>query len=214
MGNMAQKSCRLDIELQKGSVYHVPLMSFQLYDLPAEMPRASDLTMTIEGQPLPIGRCQVADYVIFALDAPVSCCLTLPAPVEKPVIQPASTGIKATVQGNRLYFVLDRPRQIGIELPGRLPLYVFAHPVEKNPPRRDDPKVRFLEAGRIHDLGQITLNSGETLYLEGGAVLRGRVFASQAEHITIRGHGIYGWQSPSTPDSKANRFGRLPRRIN
>ena len=58
------------------------------------------------------------------------------------------------------------------------------------PPDKNDPKVRVYEAGRIHDAGEILLGDGETLYLEGGAVVRGEVRARNARNVAVRGAGI------------------------
>ncbi|HEX5789579.1 MAG TPA: glycosyl hydrolase family 28 protein, partial [Luteolibacter sp.] len=50
--------------------------------------------------------------------------------------------------------------------------------------------VRYFEGGKIHDAGEIRLKDGETLYLEGGAVVRGLVRAVGAKNVAVRGPGV------------------------
>jgi hypothetical protein len=65
-----------------------------------------------------------------------------------------------------------------------------------NPPNSEDPLVRYFAAGQIHDVGQLELRSGETLYIEAGAVVRGNVFCSGQTGIRICGRGILDGNSP------------------
>ncbi len=106
------------------------------------------------------------------------------------VIRPLSAGVVAKIDGNTLTFRLPRPMNLSVELDGDLrdPLLVFANP-EIQTPDKTDPKVKFFEAGKIHDAGEINLKDGETLYLEGGAVVRG-VVRARGSNVAVRGAGI------------------------
>ena len=42
----------------------------------------------------------------------------------------------------------------------------------------------------MHEVGELEINSGETVYIEGGAVVRGAIRAADATDVTIRGHGV------------------------
>jgi polygalacturonase len=77
-----------------------------------------------------------------------------------------------------------------VEIDGQPPLFIFANPPETDVPSRTDPKVRWFEAGKVHESGEVVLESGQTLYVEGGAVLRGSVRAKNGRDVTIRGRGI------------------------
>jgi polygalacturonase len=52
----------------------------------------------------------------------------------------------------------------------RHPLHIFANPLEKDVPDRNDPKVRYYGPG-YHEVSQVDLLSGETVYLAGGAIV-------------------------------------------
>jgi hypothetical protein len=110
---------------------------------------------------------------------------------EAVVIRPLSAGIKAEIEGDTFRFQVPRPMNLSVEVDGNLddPLFVFANP-KLDPPDKNDPKVKYFGAGKIHDAGEILLGDGETLYLEGGAVVRGEVRARNARNVSVRGAGI------------------------
>jgi hypothetical protein len=118
--------------------------------------------------------------------------VTLPKAATEVVIRPLSAGIHAEIDGDTFRFRLPRPMNLSVEVDGNLddPLFVFANPELPNPPDRNDPKVRYFEGGKIHEPGEILLGDDETLYLEGGAVVRAVVRARNASHVAIRGAGI------------------------
>jgi polygalacturonase len=69
-------------------------------------------------------------------------------------------------------------------------LYVFANPIQQSTPDCNDPKVKYFKSGQVYEVGQLNLTSNETLYIEGGAVVRGSIFASSSENIRISGFGV------------------------
>jgi hypothetical protein len=114
---------------------------------------------------------------------------SLKVPPTDVVIRPESAGVKYTIGGNAITFVLDRPRLLSIELEGRLnPLLLFANPPEAGPPSREDPNVIYFGPG-IHKPEKILVGSGQTLYIAGGAIVKGGVEVT-GENVTIRGRGI------------------------
>jgi hypothetical protein len=67
-------------------------------------------------------------------------------------------------------------------------LLLFANSLEQNAPKPGDPGVKYFGPG-IHEIELIELLSNETLYVSGGALIRGGVLAS-GENIKILGRGI------------------------
>lgn len=88
------------------------------------------------------------------------------------VVRPLSLGIRPVVKSDRFCFRVDKPCQLSIEPGGSLqhPLHIFANPPETHIPRKNDPKVRYFGPG-VHNVRDLSLNSGETLYIAGGAVV-------------------------------------------
>ena len=65
---------------------------------------------------------------------------------------------------------------------------LFINPLERNVPKPDDEGVIFYGPG-VHEPEKIVLNSNQTLYLAGGAVVKAEVLA-QGSNIRICGRGI------------------------
>jgi len=73
-------------------------------------------------------------------------------------------------------------------------LHVFANPIIKNVPDKNDPNVMYFEAG-IHEPTDTAgkcfrIPSNTTVYLEGGAVLKGCLTCDSVENVKILGHGM------------------------
>ncbi len=161
------------------------------YNFPPEFPTSAVFRTTVDGEPVAALQTQRGAILSFGMSGPVELRVELPHAPKEIVIRPLSAGITAQADGTSFRFTLPRPMNLSVEIDGKLddPLLVFANP-ELKAPDRDDPKVKFFEAGRIHDAGEILLGDGETLHLEGGAVVRGVVRAHNAANVAIRGAGI------------------------
>ena len=113
--------------------------------------------------------------------------------IETARIRPLSFNIAYTVRGNTLYFKLDRPRNLSVEINGDLfhNLHLFANPVDDFKVDKKDPDLIYFGPG-VHQLpgGRLQIPSGKTVYVAGGAVLMGQLLASHVRDVTIRGRGI------------------------
>ncbi len=106
------------------------------------------------------------------------------------IIRPQSFGIQPTLEDDyTLNLTLDRPRKLSIEPDGKKgPLLLFANPLETDIPKPGDKGVVYFGPG-VHKPEKIVLQSNQTLYLAGGAVVKAEVLAKGA-NIRIRGRGI------------------------
>lgn len=162
------------------------------YDFPAELKTSTAYTTTVAGKSVPAMQTERGAFLSFGMRGPVEVVVKLAKKPNEVVIRPLATGIKAEIHGDTFRFTLPRPMNLSVEVDENIkdPLFVFANPELANPPDKNDPKVKFYEGGRIHDAGEILLADGETLYLEGGAVVRGVVRARNAKNVAVRGPGI------------------------
>lgn len=162
------------------------------YHFPTEFPTSVAYTATVAGESVPALKTERGAFLSFGMRGPVEIVVKLTKAPDKIVIRPLSANIKPEIQGDTFRFTLRRPMNLSVEVDGDLstPLFVFANPELTNPPDKKDPKVKYFEAGKIHDAGEILLGDGETLYLEGGAVVRGVVRARNAKNVAVRGAGI------------------------
>lgn len=106
-------------------------------------------------------------------------------------IRPLSYDIPYTQVGNRIMFTLDAPRYLSVEVNGDIfhNLQLFADaPCPKVKKSRN---VCYFGPG-YYDLkdDSIHVRSGETLYIDGGAYIRGWVSTYKSDNVRIIGHGI------------------------
>ena len=150
----------------------------------------STFTLRVDGRPVHVQTTAIASFALFELDAPVTVEVTAPGAIPSFELRPRSLSLSGHAEKNTAAFVLSRPVNLWVDIPGFPPLYLFAFAPETDRPDPNDPKVHYFRAGEIYDAGVITLQSGETLYIEGGATVRGAVHASGARDVTIRGRGV------------------------
>lgn len=107
------------------------------------------------------------------------------------IIRPLSSGITPKINGNTISFTVKDPGQYSIEYNRDIKntVFLFANPLETNVPDEKDKNVLFLGPG-LWDMGNISLEDDQTLYISGGAVVYGTANASKATNITVRGRGI------------------------
>lgn len=131
-------------------------------------------------------------FISFDMSEPVDIRIQAVEPFEKVMIRPDDYGIKARVEAKTIDFRLDQPRKISIEPYGmKNVLLLFANQPETDIPDPNDKHILYFGPG-IHRVAQdaLRLNSGQTLYLAAGAVLKAAVYAEDAENVTIRGRGM------------------------
>jgi len=108
-------------------------------------------------------------------------------------VLPLSRGIRhALVDERTTTLTIDQPGQLVFEPRGKKsPLLIFANPTEVDPPAENDPGVLYFGPG-VHrpEGGIVRVESNQTLYLSGGAVLQAALLIEDAENVTIRGRGI------------------------
>ena len=104
-------------------------------------------------------------------------------------ILPESRGIRPDIAGDTLTFILKSPCQLSVEPAAKEgPLLLFANPLEIDPPKQGDPGVIYFGPG-IHKANEIRIGDNQTLYIAGGAVVKGGIRA-QGANIRIMGRGI------------------------
>jgi hypothetical protein len=162
------------------------------YDFPAEIPRSAVYEAEISGVGVPALQTKLGAFLSFGMSGPVEVRVKLTKAAKEVVVRPLAAGVRAEVDGGVIRFHLPKPMNLSVEVDGNVddPLFVFANPDPGAPPDRNDPKVKYYEGGKIHEAGEILLGEGETLYLEGGAVVRAVVRARDARNVSIRGAGI------------------------
>ena len=114
--------------------------------------------------------------------------------VEKGRVRPLSYNIKPEVSDNKLLFKLDKPRNLSVEVNGDIfhNLHLFANPIDENKPKKLKDKNLVYFAPGIHKFQGDTLEiaSGKTVYIAGGAVVKGCLKIRDANDVKVYGRGI------------------------
>ena len=143
------------------------------------------------GKQRQIEQSEVIDFLNFSIDEPTEIEIFPPEPVDKVEIRPKSLGIKPQItEAGTITFVLEKPAYFTIEPYGRHnALHLFADPVSNYPVDFQDENVMYYGPGE-HEVGEIRLESNQTLFLDEGAVVYACIKAMDADNIRILGRGI------------------------
>ena len=114
--------------------------------------------------------------------------------IETARIRPLSYNIVPQIDNNTLTFKLDKPRNISVEVNGDIfhNLHLFANSIDANKPAKLKDKNLIYFAPGIHKLDGDTLSveSGKTVYIAGGAVVKGCIKVKDVENVKVLGRGI------------------------
>lgn len=108
-------------------------------------------------------------------------------------VLPKSRGYNYRVHDDGVQVMLKPGDRVAVEMNGNEDdvLFIFVNPLETSKPAMDDASVTYYEAGTVTDVGTMTIPSGQTVYIEGGAIVKGRFTCPQnASDIKIKGYGI------------------------
>ncbi len=138
-------------------------------------------------------RSKTTSWTTFSFSGKISIRVTkLSGDFKSCKISPTSYGIKPEINGANVEFQLDRPRKISVEFDGDIthPMLVFADPLEMEAPSPNAPGVIYFGPG-LHDLDDsLSVDSDTTVYLAGGAYVKGRITSNNASNVVLRGRGI------------------------
>ena len=124
----------------------------------------------------------------FSCSGEQSISITASEEIQNYVIHPKIKNIVAEVKGRELTFCMDGPQQLYIEINALPHLAIFANPLEDSVPSPDAPGVVYYEPG-IHDVGEMTLQSDQTIYIAGGAVVNANVRGNHLKNVKMLGRG-------------------------
>lgn len=183
----------------------------KIYPIPKGEPVSADFTVTLNGQAAecytarvsaipfnrvwpgsqrPIEQTELASFIYFSMDEPVEFTARFAEDFEEAVVRPLSRGIKAEKNGREVSFVIDKPGQITLELDGfHRALHIFANPIFDFGVKAGDENVIYFGPG-LHEPKYIALKSGQTLFIDAGAVVKAAVYTEDSVNVRIVGEGI------------------------
>ena len=147
------------------------------------------------GYQRPIEQTELAGFAFWDMSGPVKVEVVSRRAVQSVVVRPASRGIRPAIDGDRITLTLERPGPLVVEVNGmHHVLHLLPSRPEQDAPAPGTPGVRYFGPG-VHRPGKIELQSNESVYIAGGAVVYGSIQARGASNLRIAGRGILD-QSP------------------
>ncbi|MGQ9504959.1 MAG: hypothetical protein ACUVQG_09680 [Thermogutta sp.] len=173
--------------------FSVAAADLVVYPAPEGAPITTKFQVSVDGKNVPVylgspkrfyGFCQ------FDVSGAVEIRITTSIPISNPRLLPNRLGIAPPVQGQTVSFTVVSPGQITFLPDGSRfenALHIFVNPIEKNPPQKGEKGVLFYGPG-IHT-ADVVVRDNETLYLAGGAILKGAVTVTGL-NSKVLGRGI------------------------
>jgi len=161
------------------------------YPYPEEAPRSDRFEVWIIGQPCFVYQNPVASFATFEMgDDPVQVTVAYTDTAKFAMVRPLSSGVTAEISDDKVVFTLTEPGNYSVELNGLLEdkLFLFANPPIAEP-KESKHLIRY-EAGKLHRPGVVFLESGDRVFIEGGAVVEGLFVLENAHDVKIEGPGI------------------------
>jgi hypothetical protein len=171
---------------------------------PAGETSPGDYQVQVEGQKIDTYNARVLDppfegkydhggpysFANFDMSGTVVVRITSRRSLKNVVIRPQSYNIKPILENDyTISFTLNRPLKLSLEPDGKKsPLLLFANPLEKNVPKAGDEGIVYFGPG-VYKPEKIILESNQTLYIAGGAVVKAEVLI-KGNNINICGRGI------------------------
>lgn len=135
----------------------------------------------------------MAGFAYFDLKkGPVTVTVSVAEDIKTAKVLPTSYGIVPAINGKTISFEVDKPQNIVVEVNGEhiRSLHLFVNPEEKDVPNPDDPNVMYFGPG-IHEVTSVRVPDNTTVYVAGGAIVRGVIGADEE-------HGISGFSGQKT----------------
>lgn len=154
---------------------------------------SSIYTLTVNGQDVFVGSedCYggyTYETASFCMSDTVTVSVTVSSTFTNHRIRPDRHNISSTKIGNTITFDLSKPLKLYLEFDSLTPLLLFATPLETDVPSPTDPDVLYFGPG-THEAGVIIPQSGQTIYLAPGSLVKGRIVANGVSNVTIKGRG-------------------------
>ena len=176
-------------------ISRIAYAEIRAYNYPAEVKASSAYKLKVNGTPVLVMDVPIpAAFASFELtEGSATIEIECNQDVKGVDIRPLNAGVKPQIiEGNKISFTISSPGFFSVEINGKLnnPLFIFADPKEVKP-MKNDPNVIYFEAGKIHRPGIIRPKSNQQVYIEGGAIVTGAIFAGGVENVKIAGHGLF-----------------------
>ena len=168
----------------------------QVYTYAPDAPRSAYYTVTVGGD-----NCYVypvntnhdkPQLVSFGTNGLVKVEITpLKVNPTSVVVRPLAKKFPHKIENGKIVVYLTEGDHATVEVNGDedVPIFLYVNPLETNKPSPDAPGVHYYAAGKIYDKQPtFGIATGETLYIEGGAIVKGAFQVRGVDNITVAGY--------------------------
>ena len=147
---------------------------------------AAPINRVWAGSQRPLSQTEAAYFVSFDMNKGAALEVEVSEDFSDFELRPLSVDFGSKRDGRKISLTVDHPMQFTLEIDGKHEaLHVFANPESKIP----EGDIIYYGKGE-HKADLIWLESGQTLYVDEGAVVYGVVYAKDAENVRIMGRGV------------------------
>lgn len=183
------------------TTYPAPLGMELKHDFTVQVRQSGEEWRTVDTYPVKVDEVrgtrhniELASMAYFDFAGEVEVSVTCRNVIQTSRIRPLSYGIEPQIKGNVLTFRLNSPRNLSVEVNGDIfhNLHLFANPIDGNKPKKLKDKNLIYFGPGIHQLAgdSLLVASGKTVYIAGGAVVKGCLKVANANQVRILGRGI------------------------
>lgn len=154
--------------------------------------RVSDIPLyrTFTGEERPLETTELASLLTFEADEIVTIKLVPKKQFKNVTVRPLSEKICPEISDGTITFSLRQSGQYVVELDDpHNALHIFFDPIKDYGVLPDAENTLYFGPG-IHNIGQVVLTDGMTVYIDRDAVVYGSFLAYGSENIRILGNGI------------------------
>ena len=164
----------------------------------------------VNGISVPVYDTSIGSYCVFDFTGIANVEVSTMFDVRWVDIRPLKSAIMPKYTNDTTFtFKMSKPENLSVELNGRIreqPLFIFAGRPETDKPSKNDKNVIWFEGGKLYKDVKLELQDNQTVYIEGGAVVQGYIFAQGKKNIKIAGRGILDGSFNQTTEGNKNRF--------
>lgn len=145
-------------------------------------------TVTAGNKEYEVKSADEADFVHIVSDDECAVRVEYNGKISEAVIRPLSKNVEFTKSESSISFNISPGSYYSVEINGDItrPLLVFC---DKKQPVPEGDTIIF-KGGRMYEIGDLKIGSGQNIYIEENAVVRGTITAENADGIKITGNGM------------------------
>lgn len=164
--------------------------SVQYYQFPRISPASEHLKVKVNGKEVLAYRTSAGSFVTFGCKGEFVLEIEAKKSIGNYRVLPSRLGIQPNIEKNKFSVKCMGPVNFLVELNGIEHLYVYANAIDTSSFNEKESGTTIYRQGQVYEIGEKILKSNESVYIEGGAVVRGCFKAHDAKNVKIGGYGV------------------------